>query len=98
MQWVDYFKLNHEQRRTIPWQQGVDVPETMRADFVRSLQRFQLGESGDGRCIRRNALAEPPEYREALEWFIREEQEHAWLMGCVLDALEEQRLEWHWTD
>ena len=77
MQWVDYFKLNHEQRRTIPWQQGADVPETMRADFVRSLQRFQLGESGDGRCLRRNALAEPPEYREALE---------------------EQRLEWHWTD
>lgn len=69
MQWVDYFKLNHEQRRTIPWQQGVEVPETMRADFVRSLQRFQLGESGDGRCLRRNALAEPPEYREALEWF-----------------------------
>ena len=70
----------------------------MRADFVRSLQRFQLGESGDGRCLRRNALAEPPEYREALEWFIREEQEHARLMGCVLDALEEPRLEWHWTD
>ena len=40
MQWVDYFKLNQEQRRIIPWQQGVFVPETMRVDFVRSLQRF----------------------------------------------------------
>jgi len=40
MQWVDYFKLNHAQRWTILWQQGVDVPEAMRADFVRSLQRF----------------------------------------------------------
>ena len=98
MQWVDYFKLNQEQRRIIPWQQGVFVPETMRVDFVRSLQRFQLGESGDGRCLRRNALAEPSEYREALEWFIREEQEHARLMGCVLDALDEPRLDWHWTD
>ena len=33
-----------------------------------------------------------------MEWFIREEQEHAQLIGCVLDALEEPRLEWHWTD
>ena len=61
----------------IPWQQGVQVSEGIRADFAKSLQRFQLGESGDGRFLRRNALAESPEYREALEWFIREEQEHA---------------------
>lgn len=98
MRWVEYFKLNHDQRRVVPWQQGVQVSEGIRADFAKSLQRFQLGESGDGRCLRRNALAESPEYREALEWFIREEQEHARLMGCMLDALKEPRLEWHWTD
>ena len=98
MLWEEYFKLNHRQRRTIPWEKGVQLPESMRMEFVRSLQRFQLGESGDGRCLRRHALTEPPEYRAALEWFIREEQEHARLMGRVLDALKEPKLEWHWTD
>ena len=37
-------------------------------------------------------------YREALDFFIAEEQEHARLMGEVLDRMNAPRLRWHWSD
>ncbi len=67
MEWLDYFVQNAKNRREIPWDEGVHVPVEMRADLVRSLQRFQLGESGDGCHLRRNAVGEPMEYRHALD-------------------------------
>ena len=98
MEWLDYFERNAVNRREIPWGDGVRVPVEMRADLVRSLQRFQLGESGDGCHLRRNAVGEPIGYRHALEFFIKEEQEHARLMGRVLDGMDAPRLRWHWSD
>ncbi len=98
MDWLGYFHLNAEKRREIPWREGVRVAPPIRAELVRSLQRFQLGESGDGIWLRRNASGEPVEYRHAQDLFIKEEQEHARLMGRVLDLLNAPRLRWHWTD
>lgn len=98
MEWLGYFIMNEKRRREIPWADGVKVPAEMRADLARSLQRFQLGESGDGCFLRRNAVGEPMEYRHALEFFIKEEQEHARLMGCVLEQMNAPLLRWHWTD
>ena len=98
MEWFDYFITNKKRRRAIPWDEGVNVPPALRAVLVRSLQRFQLGESGDGSWLRRNAVGEPMEYRHALEFFIKEEQEHARLMACVLEKLNAPLLSWHWSD
>jgi len=67
MEWLDYFERNAVNRREIPWDDGVRVPVEMRADLGRSLQRFQLGESGDGCHLRRNAVGEPIGYRHTLE-------------------------------
>ena len=87
--WSKYFEHNRKHRREIPWEQGVHVPAPLRSDLIRSLQRFQLGESGDGFFLRRNASGQPMAYREALDFFIAEEQEHARLMGEVLDRIGE---------
>ena len=96
--WSKYFEHNRKHRREIPWEQGVHVPAPLRSDLIRSLQRFQLGESGDGFFLRRNASGQPMAYREALDFFIAEEQEHARLMGEVLDRMNAPRLRWHWSD
>lgn len=98
LDWLEYFHLNASKRREIPWEKGVQVTPAMRAVLVRSMQRFQLGESGDGFFLRRNASGEAVEYRHALDLFIKEEQEHACLMGRVLDLMRAPRLRWHWTD
>ena len=96
--WKKYFEHNGANRWEIPWEQGVQVPAPLRAVLVWSLQRFQLGESGDGFYLRRNASGQSMAYREVLDFFIAEEQEHARLMGEVLDRLNAPRLRWHWSD
>lgn len=66
----------------------------------RSLAIFQLGESGSGRHLfeaaRRAGVDEP--YRRCLERFVVEEQEHARMLGLVLDAMGHPRRGRHWTD
>lgn len=65
-----------------------------------SLATFQLGESGTGEHL----LAAAPSagcdgaYVQALEAFIKEEQEHARLLAIVLTAMEHPVRTSHWTD
>ena len=98
MDWPEYFETNNWQRRSIPWERGVAVAPGLRGPLIRSLQRFQLGESGDGRWLRRHAAGEPRPYRMSLDFFIAEEQEHARLMARVLGSLDAPLLRGHWSD
>ncbi|MCI0744322.1 MAG: ferritin-like domain-containing protein, partial [Verrucomicrobia subdivision 3 bacterium] len=77
----------------------VNVPRKWREPFISSLQRFQLGESGEGRHLRKLAAAtgDAP-YAAAIELFIREEQRHAELMAGVLKRLDAPLLTSHWSD
>lgn len=66
----------------------------------RSLAIFQLGESGSGEHLfeaaRRAGTDEA--YRRCLERFVGEEQEHARMLGVVLEAMGQPLREAHWTD
>lgn len=66
----------------------------------RSLATFQLGESGTGAHLLAAARASDaePEYVDALDAFITEEQEHARLLAIVLGALDHPLRTDHWTD
>jgi hypothetical protein len=67
--------------------------------LVRSLQRFQVGESGDGAGLVRLAeLDGAPHYAEAVRLFVAEEQEHARLLAAVLAAAGEPVLDGHWSE
>jgi hypothetical protein len=96
--WIDYFEKNRAGRIAVPWDRGVDIPPHLRQPLIRSLQRFQVGESGDGLYLRRNAAAlADPAYFTAIDLFIKEEQEHARLLAQVLKTLGAPLLKRHWS-
>ena len=97
--WLNYFEWNRKHRDTIPWENGVQIEPHLREPFIRSLQKFQVGESGEGRKLRRHA-AETGDatYATAIELFVKEEQEHARLMAEILKRLNAPLLTGDWTD
>jgi hypothetical protein len=97
--WLNYFEQNGKNRNPVPWERGIQVELRLNAPLVRSLQKFQLGESGDGRKLKQHAKnTGDPIYAAAIDLFIKEEQEHSRLMGRILDELNAPRLRSHWSD
>ena len=99
MNWLNYFESNRRHRIRIPWQRGIKIAPALRKPLLRSLQRFQVGESGEGAHLRaRAATTGDAVYQATIDLFIKEEQEHARLMACVLQALDAPLLQEHWSD
>src|SRR5262249_52419677 len=97
--WLQYFEYNRDRRMEIPWERGLEVEAELRGPLIRSLQRFQVGESGEGRHLRSKAATTgDPIYQAAIELFIQEEQEHARLMAGILGRLQAPLLKGHWSD
>ncbi|MBF6210256.1 ferritin-like domain-containing protein [Nocardia puris] len=66
---------------------------------VRSLQRFQVGESGDGaQLIGKAERAGDPEYARAVRLFVAEESNHARLLELLLRAAGAPTVPGHWSD
>jgi hypothetical protein len=97
--WLKHFEHNAVQRRHIAWPDAVSVAPHLLKPFIRSLQRFQIGESGEGRHLRAAANATGDhDYIRAISLFIKEEQEHARLMAEILKRLNAPLLTSHWSD
>jgi hypothetical protein len=97
--WLKYFEHNRVHRVEIPWERGVTVDPAMRAPLIHSLQRFQVGESGEGRHLRKQAATtNDAAYIASIDLFIKEEQEHARLMAEILRRLGARLLPHHWSD
>jgi hypothetical protein len=97
--WLNYFQRNRTNRLPVRWELGIGIDKPLRSALVCSLQKFQLGESGEGRRLRRHAGATgDPVYAAAIDLFVREEQEHSRLMGEVLRLLDAPLLKSDWTD
>ena len=83
----------------MPWESAIEVEPHLRAPLIRSLQKFQLGESGEGRRLKRHAAKTGDvAYAAAIDLFIKEEQEHARLMAEILRALNAPLIQRHWSD
>jgi hypothetical protein len=97
--WLAYFERNKRDRLQIPWHLKIEPDEKLRMPLIRSLQRFQIGESGEGRHLRAHAVGTgDAQYAAAIDLFIKEEQEHARLMAAILRRLQAPLLERHWSD
>ncbi|WP_213249429.1 MULTISPECIES: ferritin family protein [Gordonia] len=66
---------------------------------ARSLQRFQVGESGDGRhLIAKAAASGDADYADAVLLFVAEEQNHARMLAELLRAGGYGTVKRHWSD
>jgi hypothetical protein len=65
---------------------------------ARSVQRFQVGESGDGANLVAKAARTDEVYLAAVRLFVAEEQNHARLLAELLRAAGAATIASHWTD
>ena len=98
MDWLNYFQNNRIKRMHIAWEKGITAPDTLRAPLIGSLQRFQVGESGDGKHLKAAASDRDSAYQETLALFIAEEGEHSRLLAKILEGLDAPLLDSHWSD
>ena len=99
LKWRRYFERNAAQRKAVPWHSGVQVEAHWREPLIHTLQRFQLGESGEGNFLKQWAMqAHDDDFMAAIDLFVKEEQNHSHMMACLLRALEAPLLEGHWSD
>ncbi|RFA17435.1 hypothetical protein B7R22_00040 [Subtercola boreus] len=101
--WDAYFEANtarHDRLDAlIPWQSVCLLPPADVVAIARSLQRFELGESGEGQgLLGKAARRHDPAYESALIRFIGEEQKHSALFAAALERFGESRLTSHWSD
>jgi hypothetical protein len=97
--WLNYFEHNRANRPPVPWDNGVHVEPHLRGPLIRSLQKFQLGESGEGRNLKKHVRETGDvTYAAAIDLFIKEEQEHSRLMGIILRGLDAPLLKSDWSD
>jgi hypothetical protein len=97
--WLEYFEGNRTGRMRIPWEMGVHVEPHLRKPLIKSLQRFQVGEQGEGVHLKRGAARTgDPRYAATIELFIKEEQEHSRLLANVLRGMGAPLIRWHWSD
>jgi (E)-4-hydroxy-3-methyl-but-2-enyl pyrophosphate reductase len=102
-QWCDYFRRNRENLLAIHWNDGPQLTADERKAIARSVQAFQLGETGRGSHLTREAQkhaeeVHDPQYVESLRLFLAEEQRHAADLGRFLDLEGIPRLKREWTN
>src|SRR5437763_14423701 len=88
-QWCYYYHRNAERLLPLPWRRGAELTDAEREAVAASIQDFQLGESSEGHNLLRRAAqhaerADDPDYVEAMQLFVREEQRHARMLGRFL--------------
>lgn len=101
--WASYFEANlarHDRLDAlIPWNSVSTLPDADARAIARSLQRFELGESGDGKGLLSKARKRnDAEYNKALVLFVAEEQKHSALFAAALTRFGAERLTSHWSD
>lgn len=97
-EWVAEFEAERERRAERGDPDWSRVP-TLPAELTGSLQRFQLGEGGDGaELVAKAERAGDPVYARAVRLFVAEEQNHARMLARLLEAEGGGTLAGHWSD
>ncbi|MFJ1764155.1 ferritin-like domain-containing protein [Amycolatopsis sp. NPDC088138] len=95
--WLEDFESEAGRRRLReepPWSGGARLDP----DVARSIQRFQVGEAGDGANLVAKAAGGDAVYLAAVKLFVAEEQNHARMLGELLRAAGVPTITSHWSD
>ncbi len=98
VRWLAYFEDRGGRELDAPFDASfVDRPG--RHAMARSIERFELGESGDGANLKRLAAGlGDPAYATAIDLFVAEEGQHARWLGVLRERFGGTPLESHWSD
>ena len=97
--WLNYFEQNKNARSAIRLSREIVLDDAIKQPLIRSLQRFQIGETGDGKHLKKYAKAlGDADYIQCMDLFVKEEQSHGQILAEVILALNGTLLTWHWTD
>lgn len=100
IQWLQYFEANRVDRAEPQWHLPSPLGRQARRVIARSLSHFQLGESGDGSFLLKQAREQAPadsSYGKALALFVAEEKEHARLLELLVRRFGGDLIQRHWT-
>ncbi|KIA90299.1 hypothetical protein OC25_24560 [Pedobacter kyungheensis] len=100
--WINYFLENATINR-IDWTLEPLINSKEKDNILKSLKAWQLAETGDGKHLMHVSKkyaqkVNDPEYPEAVNLFIKEEQKHGANLGKYLDLIGVKRLEKNWDD
>jgi hypothetical protein len=97
--WLLYFRENKVAQVNIHFPNEITVGEALRAPLLRSLQRFQIGETGEGRHLKKYASTiKDRKYEQCIDLFIKEEQFHASVLSQMIQSMDGTLLSWHWSE
>lgn len=97
--WLEYFRDSQKIRSVIRLSDAITLDESVRKPLLRSLQRFHIGETGEGHHLRKYARrTKDSAYSKCIDLFIKEEQSHSMVLAQIIVALNGTLLRWHWTN
>ncbi len=96
--WLSYFHGNKSAAAEIIFPEKIILPAELRQSLVASLQRFQIGESGDGQHLKKYAAAaNDPVYEQCIDLFVKENQSHAGMLAQIIKSMDGSLLAGHWS-
>jgi hypothetical protein len=97
--WLRHYQDNRLNRVEPDWGLPCDLADELRDRLAVSLSHFQLGETGGGTFLLKQAANSAAEVDDlaALELFVKEEAEHARLLACMVKRLGGRLVKRHWT-
>lgn len=97
--WYDYFIANQSHFDHLDWSPADRLTEEEKKCIYSSVQQFQRGEHSEGKHFLQYAESmQDKSYTETVKVFIREEQDHARVLGQFMDAQGITRLRKDWLD
>lgn len=96
--WRDYFLHNKTHFTHIPFNRVAELSAAEKALITSSVQQFQRGESSEGLHLLKIARQYDPDYFEAIQLFVKEEQKHAAVLARFMKQEHIPLIGGHWTD
>src|SRR5580658_1683649 len=101
-EWLEYFRGNQHRLPPTLGEGAAAIDPALRAALVRSLGRFYLGETGEGRIAQEARQSRDPALDDAMcecvTLYVREEGRHARALAATIEALGAPLPKRHYTE